>query len=167
MELIRTDLNKAGWLFRHPDIQSGFPEAWLRYCPTMYGTLGVALKLDDDLADEDFEVQVNLNQEPAMALDDSLIHYLEINTGNDDNAIVWLLFCENHFIGQFTRYSHDAVVVELVQASLWEKIAHGSGFNQVKAELIDSHAPYDPKIYLTPTQHAWAVIQSGIYDPYN
>lgn len=167
MSLIRTDLNKAGWLYNHPDVQQGFPKTWVGKYKEMYGALGVALHLDDEfINDEDELTHLNVNAVPMMAIDDSMISHLLVQTPiEDEQSGIWLLFADNHFIGQ-VDYHNITAYTELVQASIWEKIAHQSGFTQVRADKINSSAPYDPKIYLTPEQAKWANSHEGIYDPY-
>lgn len=169
METIRTDLNKAGLLYRHPDIKQGFPECWISHCPLMYGTLGASLNLIDNGEDEDYsdEELVSMNYEPALALVSDNIYHLEVHPGDADNEGIWLLFTENYFIGYCSRYHRDVMYFYLVNSSLWEKIAHNSGFKHVVASKINGVvAPYDPKIYITKEQHVWAVSQPDIYDPY-
>ncbi len=167
MSLNRTDLNKAGWLYKHPDVQSGFPESWLQRHTEVYGALGVALHLDDAGGSDDELTHLNANIEPMMAFDVSMISHLLVQGPIEGELCgIWLLFAENHFIGLVEYHNAEAVYVELVQASIWEKIAHQSGYSHVKANQINSYVPYDPKIMLTAEQADWANSQSGIYDPY-
>lgn len=155
MATIRTDLDKAGLLSKHPDVKEGFPEGWRS---ETFGEIGRQIQIGGPSGIEDDQIaEIHYYSKLMDAVDNRLVRHLPI--GED----VYMLFYKNHVLGQVKEYQPDYSDVELINAHAWTDLLEASGFSWGSMSLM---APYDPKIYLTPDLKKWVNNINEDYDPY-
>lgn len=159
MSQIRTDLSKAGLLYKHPNLKSGWPDAW-EY--KTYGAIGYACAVADISGiEDDYTTCVNCCTEPMMAVDGQNVKHLVIS--NHPDYTEWLLFHNDHVIGLINQATDGENCVELINPDQWKLLLTASSFTPGEMNM---RAPYDPKIYLTEELHNFVKDIAEEYDPY-
>ena len=156
---IRTSITKAGLLYKHPDLKSGWPDGWVG---KTYGAIGYDCAVTDISGiEDDYDTCVNCCTEPMMAVDGQNVKHLVIS--DHPEYTEWLLFHNDHVIGLINQDIDDENCVELINPDQWKLLLTASGFTPGK---MDRCVTYDPKIYLTEELHKFVMDIPEEYDPY-
>jgi hypothetical protein len=156
---IRASITKAGLLYKHPDLQSGWPESWNA---KTYGSIGYDCAVADISGiEDDYDTCVNCCAEPMMAVAGEAVKHLVVSDHPDYTE--WLLFYNDHVLGLINQDVDGENCVELINPDQWKALLNASGFKPGKMDMC---AAYDPKIYLTEELHKFVMEIPEEYDPY-